>query len=123
MKQIIILKQLRKAQLPRPVLSRLLTTITIRLYKCNILPSTVEDWTRVLYNLDDPAAIYRFALLSLPVLSLSAFIYKVGPGSHKQSNAEHTRSPAVVVASSLAVANGSASVEIDAHGVEKAKDG
>lgn len=78
----------------------------------------MEDWTRVLYNLCDPAPNIQI----LPVLSLSAFIYKIGPGSHKQSNAEHTRSPAVVVASSLAVANGSASVEVDAHGVEKAED-
>lgn len=62
-------------------------------------------------------------LPSLPILPLLAFIYKVESGGNKQSNAKRARSPTVVVASSLAVANGSASVKIDTHGVEKTEEG
>lgn len=101
--------------------SMLLTVITAHLYKCDILPSTVEDWTCLLYILD--TAPIDTASSSLPIIPLSAFIYKVEPSSNKQSSAEDARSPAVVVPGRLAVANRPASVEIDAHGIEKTEDG
>lgn len=66
---------------------------------------------------------YKKLLLELPVLSLPAFIHKIEASSNKQRHTERTRSPAVIVASSLAVANRPTSIEVDAHRVKKTTNG